>query len=106
MTYVAVTHKTGEPIAVTSGHTHESCRLAPGQTKDIPYTAGTLMVETRSGENWSKPNVTTLDGQNQGHFIFWQKRVKGMTIEKAKQELHSQGFTPPGFGSEAEKPSL
>ena len=83
-TYVAVTNKTGEPITVTSSHTHESYRLAPGQTKDIPHTAGDLMVETKSGAKWTEPNVTALDGQNQRHFIFWQKRVKGVTIEKPK----------------------
>jgi|GEM_PF-5119538 len=84
MTYVAVTNKTGQPITVTSGHTHESYRVAPEQTKDIPHSAGDLMIETKSGKKWTEPNVTALDSQNQSHFIFWQKRVKAITVEEPK----------------------
>ncbi len=82
MTFVAVTNNTGEPITVTSAHTHESYRVAAEQTKDIPHTAGDLLIETKSGQKWIEPNVTALDGQNRRYFIFWKKMVKGVAIEK------------------------
>lgn len=84
MTYVAVTNRTGEPIVVTSSHTQKSYTIAPDQTKTIQHTAGDLMIQTKSGKKWTEQNVTALDGRNQRHFIFWQKKVKGVTIEEKR----------------------
>ena len=85
MTFVAITNKTGESIAVTSGHTHETYDIARNCTRSIPHTAGDLMIVTDSGQKWTEYNVSALDGKKCRHFIFWKKQVKDLTIEKPKQ---------------------
>jgi hypothetical protein len=81
-TELAVKNSYPEQITVTSGHTGQSYTINTGKTATVPHTLGPVMVETKSGKKWEYRNVSSLDGANKSHFVFWHKIVKSFEIKE------------------------